>query len=82
VLQAFFYGAVGSAIGVALTFGLLEPYFTNNPINFPFSDGILVVTVNGTVIRVAILMMVTLLAGFIPAKIIVRKNTLDAILGR
>jgi putative ABC transport system permease protein len=82
VLQAFFYGAVGSAIGVALTFGLLEPYFTNNPINFPFSDGILVVTVNGTVIRVAILMVVTLLAGFIPAKIIVRKNTLDAILGR
>lgn len=82
VLQAFFYGAVGSAIGVALTFGLLEPYFTNNPINFPFSDGILVVTINGTIIRVAILMVVTLLAGFIPAKIIVRKNTLDAILGR
>lgn len=82
VLQAFFYGAVGSVIGVALTFGLLEPYFTNNPINFPFSDGILVVTINGTVIRVAILMVVTLLAGFVPAKIIVRKNTLDAILGR
>jgi ABC-type antimicrobial peptide transport system permease subunit len=36
----------------------------------------------GAAIRIAILMVVTLLAGYIPAKIIVRRNTLDAILGR
>lgn len=82
VIQAFFYGAVGSAIGVALTFGLLKPFFERNPIDFPFSDGILVVTPDGAILRIAILMVVVLFAGFIPAWIIVRKNTLDAILGR
>jgi putative ABC transport system permease protein len=82
VLQAFFYGAVGSFIGSVFTFGFLKPYFAAHPINFPFSDGILVVTAYGAAIRIAILIVVTLLAGYVPAKIIVRRNTLDAILGR
>lgn len=82
ILQAFFYAAVGSAIGALLTFGLLKPYFDAHPINFPFSDGILVVTPAGAALRIAILILVTLMAGYIPAKIIVRRNTLDAILGR
>lgn len=82
VLQAFFYGGVGSIIGTLLTFGFLKPFFTKNPIDFPFSDGILVATPEGAAIRIAILMIVTVLAGYIPAKIIVRRNTLDAILGR
>lgn len=80
--QALFYGVVGSAIGLALTFGLLKPYFAAYPIDFPFSDGILVATPAGAALRVAILLLVTLLAGFVPARIIVRKNTLDSILGR
>ncbi len=80
--QAFFYGVSGSAIGLALTFGFLKPYFDQNPINFPFSDGILDVTVSGAFIRVAILLFITMVAGYIPAKLIVRKNTLDSILGR
>jgi ABC-type antimicrobial peptide transport system permease subunit len=42
----------------------------------------LAATVSGALIRAAILMLITLLAGFIPARIIVRKNTLDSILGR
>lgn len=82
VMQALFYGITGSIIGSAVTFGLLEPFFQANPIDFPFSDGILVVTPQGAMLRVAILITVTLLAGYVPAKLIVRKNTLDAILGR
>lgn len=82
ILQALFYGIAGSAIGAALTFGFLKPFFDANPIDFPFSDGILVVTPSGAMIRIAILIVVTLLAGYIPAKLIVRRNTLDAILGR
>ncbi len=82
VFQAIFYGFAGSAVGLILTFGLLKPYFSANPIDFPFSDGILVVTPWSAGIRVAILIIVTILAGFIPAKLIVRKNTLDSILGR
>lgn len=82
IFQALFYGLAGSLIGVLLTFGVLEPYFAAHPINFPFSDGILVVTPGGALLRVAILLTVTLAAGFLPAKLIVRRNTLDAILGR
>lgn len=82
VFQAIVYAVIGSIIGLVLTFGLLKPYFDANPIDFPFSDGILVATPIGAAIRVAILFVVTLIAGYIPAKLIVRKNTLDSILGR
>ena len=47
-----------------------------------FSDGILVATAGGTGIRVAVLLIATLIAGYIPARIVVKQNTLDAILGR
>jgi ABC-type lipoprotein release transport system permease subunit len=82
IFQAIVYAVIGSVIGLILTFGFLKPYFDANPINFPFSDGILVATPAGAMIRVAILFVVTLIAGYIPAKLIVRKNTLDSILGR
>lgn len=82
VVQALFYGVIGSLLGLLLTFGVLKPYFDANPIDFPFSDGILVATPGGAAIRVAILLGVTLVAGYLPAKLIIRRNTLDAILGR
>lgn len=82
VFQAVFYGFLGSAFGFALVFLFLRPYFDKNPLDFPFSDGILAATVQGSLIRALLLMVITLLAGFIPATIIVRKNTLDSILGR
>jgi len=82
ILQALFYGVAGSLIGLVLTFGVLKPYFDAYPIDFPFSDGILVATPEGAAVRILILLLVTLAAGYIPAKLIVRKNTLDSILGR
>lgn len=82
VIQGLFYGILGSCMGLVITFGLLKPYFDSNPIDFPFSDGILVATPTGAAIRVIILLSVTVLAGYIPAALIVRKNTLDSILGR
>ncbi len=82
ILQALFYGVLGSAIGLVIIFGFLKPYIDANPINFPFSDGILVAQPFGVMVRVAVLMFATLIAGYIPAKIVVRQNTLDAILGR
>ncbi len=82
IFQALYYGIVGSAIGLLLTFGFLKPYFDAYPINFPFSDGILVVTPDSAALRLFILLAVTLIAGYVPAKLIVRENTLDAILGR
>lgn len=82
MMQAIFYAFIGTLIGCALLFFFLKPYFDANPIDFPFSDGILAVTVSGVFIRVGLLMIATVIAGYIPAQIVVKQNTLDAILGR
>ncbi|MDQ3076330.1 MAG: FtsX-like permease family protein [bacterium] len=82
MLQALIYASLGTAIGLVVLFAFLKPYFVANPINFPFSDGILVATISGTFMRAGILLAATIVAGYIPARIVIRQNTLSAILGR
>jgi putative ABC transport system permease protein len=82
IIQAAFYAVIGSAIGIIITYGFLVGYFDRNPIDFPFSDGILVAEPLSTLYRFLILFAVTLVAGFLPAWLIVKKNTLNSILGR
>jgi ABC-type lipoprotein release transport system permease subunit len=82
VIQSLFYALSGILIGAIIVFAFLKPYIGAHPVNFPFSDGILVATVSGTMIRAIILLIATLIAGYIPARIVVKQNTLDAILGR
>lgn len=82
VFQSIFYASVGSAIGLALVYWILVPYFLAHPIDFPFSDGILVAPIGQTFFRVGLLIVSTVVAGYIPAWMIIRKNTLDSILGR
>lgn len=80
--QASIYAFLGIMFGMLLIFLAIKPYFAAHPINFPFSDGILVATVSGASIRAAILLITTVFAGYIPARIVIRQNTLNAILGR
>jgi ABC-type lipoprotein release transport system permease subunit len=82
VFQSIFYAVLGSLIGLLLVYGFLVPFFASHPIDFPFSDGILVAPLGQTLFRVGLLVFATLVAGFIPARMIIRKNTLDSILGR
>ena len=82
VVQSLFYALSGTVIGILFLFLFLKPFIAAHPIDFPFSDGILVATWDGVLIRALILFIATLVAGYIPAKIIVKQNTLDAILGR
>ena len=82
VLQAAFYALLGSIFGALLTYGFLVPYFESNPIQFPFSDGILVAPIDETFLRFIVLFVITLIAGYVPAWMIVRQNTLNSILGR
>jgi len=82
IFQSTFYGLVASLIGVSVLYGLIKPYFDANPIDFPFSDGILVADISGTIMRIGFLIISIVIAGYLPARIIVRKNTLDSILGR
>ena len=80
--QAFIYAMLGIVIGMFLVFAMIKPYFASHPINFPFSDGILVADVSGTLLRAGILLITTVIAGYIPARIVIKENTLSAILGR
>jgi ABC-type lipoprotein release transport system permease subunit len=82
VFQSVFYAAIGSIVGLVVVYALLVPFFAAHPINFPFSDGILVAPVGQTMFKVGLLVFSTIIAGFIPAWMIIRKNTLDSILGR
>ncbi len=82
VIQAAFYALSGSALGALLTYGFLVPYFKENPIQFPFSDGILSADPETTFYKFIVLFIITLIAGFIPAWLIAKQNTLNAILGR
>ena len=82
MFQALLYALIGIIVGMAVVFGLIKPAISAHPIDFPFSDGILVATLTGTLIRGAILLVTTVIAGYIPARIVVKQNTLSAILGR
>ncbi len=82
VLQSIFYAVIGIAIGLLILYGFLVPFIDAHPIKFPFSDGILVAEVPNTARRALILVIATLIAGYIPARIVVKKNILDSILGR
>lgn len=82
ILQSFFFAICGAIVGSIIIYALLVPAFQAHPLNFPFSDGILVATPTGTAIRAGLLLIITLIAGYIPARMIVKKNTLDSILGR
>lgn len=82
VMQAVFYAMIGTSIALVLIYGVLVPYVNQNPIDFPFSDGIIAAEPAQTFIRAILLLIATIIAGYVPARMIVRKNTLDSILGR
>ena len=82
VLQSLFYAACGCGLGLLILYGLIKPYFDAHPIDFPFSDGILSVPPVGVALRIVAMFIVAVVAGYVPAQLIVRRNTLDTILGR
>ena len=82
VFQAVLYTAIGCLLGTLIVFLFIKPVIDAHPIDFPFSDGIIVVETTTTIIRVCVLLLIAVLAGYFPARMIVKRNTLDAILGR
>jgi len=82
IIQAVFYATVGSLIGMIILYTFFEPFFIKNPINFPFADGILYAPFFDSLFRFGVLILASVLSGFIPARMVVKQKTLDAILGR
>ncbi|OGG41077.1 hypothetical protein A2118_02715 [Candidatus Kaiserbacteria bacterium GWA2_50_9] len=82
IFQSLFYAAIGSAIGIAVLYGFLVPYVSAHPIVLPISNAIIVAPVGETMIRILLIVLTTVVAGYLPSRMIVRKNTLNSILGR
>lgn len=81
IVQAACYAILGGIIASVVIYGLLVPAFNAHPLNFPFSDGILSAPASGTARKFLLLFVVSLLAGYIPAWLVVKKPALQSIRG-
>jgi putative ABC transport system permease protein len=82
ICQAVFYVLVGSGVALLLIFGVLKPYIDANPIDTPFALIVLVAEPVSVATKFILVLIVSVFAGYLPARLIVKRNTLDAILGR
>jgi putative ABC transport system permease protein len=82
MIQAIVYAVAGVGIALALTYFVFVPAVAQNPIDFPFSDGIIAADAGLVSGRIIIVAITSLIAGFLPAWLIAKRNTLDSILGR
>ncbi len=82
ICQALFYVITGSLIALFFIFAILKPYIDANPIDTPFAEIVLVAGVHDVSFKFILVVLVSLFAGYLPARLIVKKNTLNAILGR
>ncbi len=82
ICQALFYVLCGSLIALILIFAVLKPYLDLHPIDTPFASIVLVAEPLSVAFKLLLVMVVSTLAGYLPARIIVKRNTLNAILGR
>jgi ABC-type lipoprotein release transport system permease subunit len=65
-----------------LIFAVLKPYLDLNPIDTPFASIVLVAEPGSVAMKFLLVLFISTLAGYVPARLIVKKNALDAILGR
>lgn len=82
MVQSVLYAIAGALIGMFVLFLILEPYFSAHPIDFPFSNGILTVPFYDACVKSFVLFFAVTIASFIPARMIMRQEIVDAILGR
>ena len=82
ICQALFYVLVGSGIALVVIFAGLKPLIDMYPIDTPFATIILVAEPADVALKFLLVTVVSVFAGYLPARFIVSTNTLNAILGR
>lgn len=82
ICQALFYVFIGSSIALFLIFVIIKPLVDAHPIDTPFASIILVADPLSVTYKFLLVMIVSVFAGYLPARLIVSTNTLNAILGR
>lgn len=82
VIQSLFYALSGIIFSSFIIIWFLDPWFDLHPLKFPVTEGRLAITANGLIIRGLTLTLTAFISGYVPAKMVTKQNTLDAILGR
>lgn len=82
VMQSLFYAISGIFFSSLIIVWFLGPWFDIHPLKFPVTEGKLAVTTSGLIIRGLILTLTAFISGYVPARMVTKQNTLDAILGR
>lgn len=82
IIQSLFYALSGIVLASFIIVWFLEPWFAIHPLKFPVTEGKLAITAGGLAVRGVILTLTAFISGYIPALMITKQNTLDAILGR
>jgi len=82
ILQALFYSISGITISTIFIMGLLKPYFDLHPLNFASINASLAIGYSDVFYNGLALVITSFISGFIPAWMVTKQNTLDAILGR
>lgn len=82
IFQALFYAIAGIAFSTVVIMGLLKPYVDLHPFNFASINASLAISWNDVIRNALALTITAFISGFIPAWLVTKQNTLDAILGR
>ena len=82
ICQALFYVLLGSLLALAIIFLGLKPIIDAHPIDTPFATIVLVAEPASVAFKFLLVLIVSVFAGYLPARLIVSTNTLNAILGR
>ncbi len=82
ICQALFYVLFGSLLALVIIFLGLKPIIDAHPIDTPFATIVLVAEPASVAFKFLLVLVVSVFAGYLPARLIVSTNTLNAILGR
>ncbi len=82
VFQSLVYTVLGVAVGAAIFFAVLVPYFRVHPFSLPLGDVNLAVLADDLIGRGFGVLMLGIASGLIPSIIVTRAKILDEIAGR
>jgi putative ABC transport system permease protein len=81
ILLAFFYALLGIGVGIAVIEFVAAPYFIAHPLSFPMGKVSLLVVRSEFATTVICMLIVSIIAGFIPSWQVTRENIIKAIWG-
>ncbi len=82
VFQAIVYSVLGVALGTAIFFGLIVPYFSVHPFAIPIGDVKLIANAADFNARAWSVILVAIVSATIPSILVTRAKILDEIAGR